>query len=163
MQERWTVSVSCSPENLNTPTFGEQYRYGFNGKENEILINQGAYDFGARIYDSRLGRFLSIDPKIKDYPYASSYSFVGNRPIILVDINGEAPGYVLQDFLVAMGDYISHGWTNFRNWTEVAPENAADYNKGLQIADAFMVALALAEIEGGSSTAAAGLLTMKAV
>ncbi len=36
---------------------GEKYRFGFNGKENdnEIQGDGNSYDFGARIYDSRLG------------------------------------------------------------------------------------------------------------
>ena len=37
------------------------YRYGFNGMENdnEVYGERNAIDFGARIYDSRLGRWLS--------------------------------------------------------------------------------------------------------
>ena len=40
------------------------YRYGFNGKENdnEVKGNGNQQDYGMRIYDPRLGRFLSIDP-----------------------------------------------------------------------------------------------------
>ncbi len=39
------------------------YRYGFNGKEkdDEVKGEGNSLDFGARMYDSRLGRFLSID------------------------------------------------------------------------------------------------------
>ena len=42
----------------------EKYRWGFNGKEtdNEVKGNGNSLDFGARIYDSRLGRWLSVDP-----------------------------------------------------------------------------------------------------
>ena len=41
------------------------YRYGFNGKENdnEVKGNGNSLDFGARIYDPRLGRWMSPDPK----------------------------------------------------------------------------------------------------
>lgn len=40
------------------------YRYGFNGKENdnEIKGTGNQQDYGMRIYDPRLGRFLSVDP-----------------------------------------------------------------------------------------------------
>ncbi len=38
------------------------YRYGFNGMEmdNEKNGNGNTMDFGARIYDSRLGRWFSV-------------------------------------------------------------------------------------------------------
>ncbi|MFK7059864.1 hypothetical protein V3Q90_06970 [Flavobacterium oreochromis] len=33
------------------------YRYGFNGKEDDQIKGEGnSYDFGARIYDPRIGR-----------------------------------------------------------------------------------------------------------
>jgi RHS repeat-associated protein len=40
------------------------YRYGFNGKEkdNEAKGEGNQYDYGFRVYDPRLGRFLSEDP-----------------------------------------------------------------------------------------------------
>src|SRR5690606_36422730 len=49
------------------------YRYGFNGmeKDNEVKGKGNSYDFGARMYDSRLGRWLSIDPLTGKYPNLS--------------------------------------------------------------------------------------------
>jgi RHS repeat-associated protein len=66
------------------------YRYGFNGQErdNEWKGEGNSYDFGARIYDPRLGRWLSVDPLQVEYPGMSSYNFVGNNPIIYVDPDG---------------------------------------------------------------------------
>jgi RHS repeat-associated protein len=67
------------------------YRFGFNSmeKDNEINVNGGSYDFGARIYDSRLGRWLSLDPLMADYPSLSSYSFSANIPLLLSDPTGK--------------------------------------------------------------------------
>ena len=69
------------------------YRFGFNGKEKEgtdWTSTDGSHlDFGARIYDSRLGRFLSIDPLFQEYPYWSPYLFAGNNPVYYIDENGE--------------------------------------------------------------------------
>jgi len=42
------------------------YRYGFNGKENDPEIK--TQNYGLRIYDPRLGKFLSVDPLSKDFP-----------------------------------------------------------------------------------------------
>ena len=69
------------------------YRFGFNGnqKDDEIYGEGNSVDFGARIYDSRLGRFFSIDPKWRDYPFWSSYCFAGNSPITHVDLYGKGP------------------------------------------------------------------------
>ncbi len=50
-----------------------------------------AYDFGARMYDARLGRFLSVDPKTSSMPAWSPYSHCFNNPIRFVDQDGELP------------------------------------------------------------------------
>ncbi|HEU0228635.1 MAG TPA: RHS repeat-associated core domain-containing protein [Arachidicoccus soli] len=70
-----------------------QYFYGFNGmeKDDEVSGAGNSYDFGARMYNPRVGRFLSIDPKTHQYPYFSPYCFAGNSPILFVDENGEGP------------------------------------------------------------------------
>jgi RHS repeat-associated protein len=67
------------------------YRYGFNGKEedDEVKGDGNSLDFGARIYDSRLGRWLSVDPLQKNYPFASTYNFVLNNPILCSDPDGK--------------------------------------------------------------------------
>ncbi len=67
------------------------YRYGFNGmeKDNEIKEDGNSLDFGARIFDNRLGRWLSIDPLSASYPYLAPYSFGGNSPILFMDKGGE--------------------------------------------------------------------------
>jgi RHS repeat-associated protein len=69
------------------------YRYGFNGKENdnEVKGEGNQQDYGMRISDPRLGRFLSVDPLTKDYPWYTPYQFAGNMPIAAVDLDGEEP------------------------------------------------------------------------
>ncbi|MDO9184692.1 MAG: RHS repeat-associated core domain-containing protein [Bacteroidia bacterium] len=66
------------------------YRYGFNGKENdnEVKGNGNQQDYGMRIYDPRLGRFLSVDPITKKYPELTPYQFASNSPIWGVDWDG---------------------------------------------------------------------------
>lgn len=70
------------------------YRYGFNGKEfdTEMHNNPGSsYDFGARIYDSRIGRWLAVDPKTSKYPGMSPYATFANNPLLFIDLYGEEP------------------------------------------------------------------------
>jgi RHS repeat-associated protein len=72
-------------------TNGKRYRYGFNGmeKDNETYGEGNAYDFGARIYDSRLGRWLSLDPLMVKYPELSPYHSFGNSPLVFIDPSGK--------------------------------------------------------------------------
>ncbi|MBK7682325.1 MAG: RHS repeat-associated core domain-containing protein [Bacteroidetes bacterium] len=67
------------------------YRFGFNGKENDNEVKGvgNSLDFGARIYDSRLGRWLIVDPLTKKYPDISPYAYAANNPIFFIDPDGE--------------------------------------------------------------------------
>jgi RHS repeat-associated protein len=69
---------------------GVNYRYGFYGKEkdNEVKGEGNELDFGMRIYDPRLGRFLSVDPLTRDYPMLTAYQISSNSPIALIDLDG---------------------------------------------------------------------------
>ncbi|MEZ4721108.1 MAG: RHS repeat-associated core domain-containing protein [Flavobacteriales bacterium] len=67
-----------------------EYRYGFNGMErdDEVKGTGNSYDFGARIQDPRLGRWLSLDPLAAKYPSMSPYNFGANNPIFFIDYDG---------------------------------------------------------------------------
>ncbi|MBK9402640.1 MAG: hypothetical protein IPN36_17905 [Bacteroidetes bacterium] len=69
------------------------YRFGFNGmeKDDEVKGVGNSLDFGARIYDSRIGRFLSIDPLASEFRGYSNYSFSINNPIQYIDKDGLYP------------------------------------------------------------------------
>ena len=72
----------------------DSYRYGFNGKENddEVKSVEGSHqDYGMRIYDPRLGKFLSVDPLSNKFPYLSPYGFAGNSPLKYIDLDGGEP------------------------------------------------------------------------
>lgn len=112
----------------------EEYRYGFNGKENidEIYGDDVALDFGARIYDARLGRWFSVDPLTKKYSYLSPYQFATNSPISGIDIAGQ------EYFYAADGTFLGKTGTsqevrilsNEDVSTEVAMQGIKDYNDG---------------------------------
>jgi RHS repeat-associated protein len=65
------------------------YKYGFNGQEKYNELTSGDYDFGARILDSRIGRWLSTDPYQAKYPDMSPFNFAGNSPITFKDMDGK--------------------------------------------------------------------------
>ncbi|MEL6392907.1 MAG: RHS repeat-associated core domain-containing protein, partial [Bacteroidota bacterium] len=73
------------------------YRYGFNGKESDENNEFGAathYDYGFRVYNPAIARFLSVDPLAPDYPWYTPYQFAGNKPVWAVDLDG------LEEFFV---------------------------------------------------------------
>jgi RHS repeat-associated protein len=69
---------------------GKLGRFGFNGKEqdSEAKGTGAQYDYGYRIYDPRVARFLSVDPLFKSYPWFTPYQFAGNMPINSIDMDG---------------------------------------------------------------------------
>ncbi|MBK7883869.1 MAG: RHS repeat-associated core domain-containing protein [Chitinophagaceae bacterium] len=65
------------------------YRFGFNGKElDKEVASTTTYDYGFRIYNPALGRFLSVDPLMNSYPWYTPYQFAGNMPIWAIDLDG---------------------------------------------------------------------------
>jgi RHS repeat-associated protein len=64
----------------------KKYRFGYNGKEDDD--EWGKQDYGARIYDGRIGRWLSLDPLAQKYAYLSPYNFVANSPLLNTDPDG---------------------------------------------------------------------------
>jgi RHS repeat-associated protein len=57
-------------------------------KDDEVSGSGNSLDFGARMYDSRLGRWLARDPKTGRLPSFSPYMFVNNDPIRYIDPDG---------------------------------------------------------------------------
>jgi RHS repeat-associated protein len=66
------------------------YRFGFNGKENdnEAKGNGGQIDYGMRVYDPRVGKFLSVDPLTSQYPALTPYQYASNSPVDGIDEDG---------------------------------------------------------------------------
>jgi RHS repeat-associated protein len=71
-------------------TAGTGYRYGFNGKENdnEVKGEGNQQDYKTRIYDPRVGKFLSVDPIAEEFPALTPYQFASNQPIESIDMDG---------------------------------------------------------------------------
>ena len=104
----WTADVTQSfayypfgmqmPGQANTAQTVENggYKFGFNGKLRDDSWHNAAgtvYDYGFRIYDARIARFLSRDPLFASYPWYTPYQYAGNNPINYIDLDGleEAP------------------------------------------------------------------------
>jgi RHS repeat-associated protein len=97
------------------------YRYGFNGKENdsEVKGTGNEQDYGARIYDPRIGRFLSVDPLKNKYAFLTPYQFASNTPIQAIDLDGKEAFFV-------------HGTaSSYERWLK-DPQNPVVLNEGAQ-------------------------------
>ena len=89
-------------------------RFGFNGKENDNEVKGfgNQQDYGMRIYDTRIGKFLSVDPISQNYPYLTPYQFASNTPVSSIDNDGlEGKKYNLIEWLVDFGIGLIEGGT----------------------------------------------------
>ncbi len=67
------------------------YRYGFNGMEKDANGEFGSQliqDYGFRMYNPAIGKFLSVDPLTQSYPELPPYQFASNTPVWAIDLDG---------------------------------------------------------------------------
>ena len=63
-------------------------RHGFTGHEKESDLAEGIYTTEYRLYDTRVGRWLSVDPLFEKYVSMSPYNYCMLNPVMLVDPDG---------------------------------------------------------------------------
>ena len=82
------TSLTYRPKSTS-PNIGG-YRYFFNGQEgdNEVFEEVANFGYEFRQYDSRLGRWWSIDPEVSKFPGESPFLFCGGNPILYLDKYG---------------------------------------------------------------------------
>lgn len=73
------IGMESTPENL----------FKFQGKEK--IKELGWYNFGARMYNPEIGRFISVDGLASDMPAWSPYNAFLNNPLRYIDPDGNAP------------------------------------------------------------------------
>ena len=123
----WTARLTEAEIETLPGAHGERVSRGFT--KHEHLDRTGLIHMNGRMYDPRLGRFLSPDPIVGDPTSSQSwnlYSYVGNNPLSYVDPTGLNPGdwgcgWLCQDDIDAWWD-----WLNFLNsWWDI-PYAAGD-------------------------------------
>ncbi len=98
-----TISLAWASSTVTvTQSINNGYRFGFQGQEGDDEVNGegGSYAFKYRIHDTRLGRFLSVDPLSSSYPWNSTYAFAENSVIAFIDLEG------LERYYAADGSFI---------------------------------------------------------
>ena len=66
-------------------------RHGFTGHEKESDLAEGIYTTEYRLYDARVGRWLSVDPLFEKYVGMSPYNYCMLNPAMMVDPDGRSP------------------------------------------------------------------------
>jgi RHS repeat-associated protein len=124
----------------------KNYRYGFTGieKDNEIKGAGSSYSFNARMYDCRIGRWLSLDPMADGMPSEGGYNYCHNNGINFTDPDGESPismflkAAAKQGIKVAAKEFIEHSVkTRLKNYAtkSFAKQFIKDADKILEVMD----------------------------
>ncbi|HEY5122906.1 MAG TPA: RHS repeat-associated core domain-containing protein, partial [Ignavibacteria bacterium] len=72
---------------LNNRTYNDVNKYKFTSKERDV---ESSYDyFGARYYDSRIGRWGQMEPKLDKYLSYNPYNYSFLNPLKMIDIDGK--------------------------------------------------------------------------
>jgi len=89
---------------FNSYSSGTENLYKYNGKEEQK--EWGVLDYGARMYDPALSRFMTLDPKAETYNNWSPYLYAANNSIRYEDTNGEGPGdKVIKDVVNGVSNF----------------------------------------------------------
>jgi RHS repeat-associated protein len=109
-----------------------KYRFGFGSKEkdNEMYGEGNAYDYGARIYDPRLGKWLSTDPLQQKYADLSPYNYCANSPISAKDPDGKVIIFIngLYTPGTSVGQPLEPYWNvSDNNWIKKAQDRIGDH------------------------------------
>lgn len=73
-------------------TGGSIQPYKYNGKELDRTDGLDLYDYGARMYDAAIARWMTIDPLCEKYYDVSPYAYCVNNPVRFFDKMGLDPG-----------------------------------------------------------------------
>ena len=175
--------------------FGEEWTPGTPQRENKLFTGKerdpetGLDYFGARYYDSQVGRFTTIDPvyiwseNLVDPQRWNRYAYVRNNPLKYTDPDGRCiyPGSDCAQFalgvLKAIGNIVPdsaslvNGVTNviivpFTNFQFSAaprfePTNL-DQERGMVAANFMLIASPFLELAGSKLSSAAGIVAGKA-
>lgn len=131
--QQWATYWAFGEDQSSAGTAVSRLKY--TGREDD---GNGLYQYRARYYDPKLGRFLSEDP-IKFVAGINFYSYVKNNPINANDPSGNIPlplvtgaiGAAAGGVGSAAGQIISNGGFDNFNWTNVGVATGVGFVAGV--------------------------------
>lgn len=117
---------------------GNVQPYKYNGKEFDVKKGLNWYDYGARRYDTALGRFTTVDPLAEKYYSTNPFTYCLNNPMKFIDPTGQlvSPIYDRNGILLGTddeglkGNAIIMNKSNFKQG--MAHEEALSYSLGYE-------------------------------
>ncbi|NQX82816.1 MAG: RHS repeat-associated core domain-containing protein [Flavobacteriaceae bacterium] len=104
---------------------GEVYRYNYQGQEKDSETGKEAFEL--RLWDGRLGRWLTTDPAGQ---YASPYLGMGNNPISMMDPDG--------GWSTKAGQWIAWAFNGFKGERFTSDVAGGIYKYGIELGDSSM-------------------------
>ena len=117
-----------TPYSDGTSTHTAMQPFKFGAKELDMTHGWHTYDFGARIYDPTLARWLSPDPMMEKYYPWSPYVYCGNDPVRYIDLDGKADYFTTSGIFIKSDNNKKDSYIYIQ--TETGNVKLADYNFG---------------------------------
>ncbi len=104
------------------------YRYGFNGYEKEFDLANDVYTTDYRLLDTRIGRWLSVDPLADKYAGMSPYNYCAGNPVLMMDPDGR-DGYECTYTNTKGEETVGYVWIDNKSDKEFAFEITPEMSK----------------------------------
>jgi RHS repeat-associated protein len=112
-----------------------EQKYTYNGKEEQDELGLGWLDFGRRMYQPDIGRFMVHDRFTEKFFMLSSYQFAANNPLSFIDINGDSIIAITRQNINIENSPAEEGGENFTNTitleSDVSMDDVSDYSAGI--------------------------------